>query len=34
VQDRATRLMLHATHLELAHPFSGKVLQFRSDPPF
>ena len=34
VQDRAPRLMLHATQLEFAHPSSGKTLLLRSDPPF
>lgn len=34
VQDRAPRLMLHATQLEFAHPSSGKTLLLRSDAPF
>ena len=34
VQERAPRLMLHATRLELAHPADGKALRFSSDPPF
>lgn len=34
VQEMAPRLMLHATQLELAHPTTGKALQFRSNPPF
>jgi tRNA pseudouridine32 synthase/23S rRNA pseudouridine746 synthase len=34
VQDRAPRLMLHATRLEFAHPASGAALRFDSRPPF
>jgi tRNA pseudouridine32 synthase/23S rRNA pseudouridine746 synthase len=34
VQERAPRLMLHATRLELAHPATGEALRFDSPPPF
>ncbi len=34
VQARATRLLLHATRLTLAHPRSGQTLQFDSPAPF
>lgn len=34
VQDRAARLMLHATRLELAHPATGEPLGFVSAAPF
>lgn len=34
VQDRAPRLMLHATRLEFAHPATGAALLFESRPPF
>ncbi len=31
---RGEQLMLHATFLSFAHPSSGKILQFSSEPPF
>ena len=34
VQVRASRLLLHATRLALAHPVTGKALQFDSPAPF
>lgn len=34
VQERAARLMLHATRLELAHPATGEPLRFVSNEPF
>ena len=34
VQDRATRLMLHATRLAFAHPATGDPLRVESPPPF
>jgi tRNA pseudouridine32 synthase / 23S rRNA pseudouridine746 synthase len=34
VQERAPRLMLHASHLEFAHPTDGRPLRFESAPPF
>lgn len=34
VHERAPRLMLHATRLELAHPETGQALRFDSRPPF
>lgn len=34
VQDAASRLLLHATRLELAHPFTGAPLRFDSPVPF
>lgn len=34
VQERAPRLMLHATRLELAHPATGQPLRFDSPAPF
>lgn len=34
VQDRAPRLMLHATRLEFAHPATSAALRFDSRPPF
>ncbi|SFM56544.1 RluA family pseudouridine synthase [Variovorax sp. OV329] len=33
-QARAPRLLLHATRLELAHPFTGAPLRFESPVPF
>ncbi len=33
-QARATRLLLHARELTLAHPLTGVPLTFRSEPPF
>lgn len=33
-QARASRLLLHATHLQLPHPRSGAALAFSSAPPF
>jgi len=34
VQDRAGRLMLHATRLAFAHPASGEPMSFHSPAPF
>jgi tRNA pseudouridine32 synthase/23S rRNA pseudouridine746 synthase len=34
VQERAARLMLHATRLDLAHPVTGEPLSFTSEAPF
>ena len=34
VQQRASRLMLHASSLALAHPHSGEMMQFSNPPPF
>ena len=34
VQARASRLLLHATRLTLAHPLTGEPLRFDSAPPF
>ena len=34
VQQRASRLMLHASALALAHPHSGAMMQFSNPPPF
>ena len=34
VQARASRLLLHATRLALAHPVTGQALQFDSPAPF
>ena len=34
VYRAAPRLMLHATHLQLQHPFSGVALDWTSPPPF
>jgi len=34
VQDRAGRLMLHATRLAFAHPATGEPMSFRSPAPF
>jgi tRNA pseudouridine32 synthase/23S rRNA pseudouridine746 synthase len=34
VHERAPRLMLHATRLQLTHPATGEALQFDSRPPF
>lgn len=34
VQARATRLLLHASELQFAHPVSGEMRQFHSAPPF
>jgi tRNA pseudouridine32 synthase/23S rRNA pseudouridine746 synthase len=34
VQERAGRLLLHATHLQLPHPASGEAVAFASTPPF
>ena len=34
VQARASRLLLHATRLVLAHPVTGQALQFDSPAPF
>ena len=34
VQARASRLLLHATRLTLAHPVTGETLRFDSVPPF
>jgi tRNA pseudouridine32 synthase/23S rRNA pseudouridine746 synthase len=34
VQKRATRLMLHATRLEMAHPVTDEPLRFCSEAPF
>jgi tRNA pseudouridine32 synthase/23S rRNA pseudouridine746 synthase len=34
VRQRAERLLLHASELELAHPADGRVLRFESPPPF
>ena len=34
VQERASRLMLHATTLEFAHPATGETLRLESPPPF
>jgi tRNA pseudouridine32 synthase / 23S rRNA pseudouridine746 synthase len=34
VQARASRLLLHATALQLAHPATGEPLAFVSTPPF
>jgi tRNA pseudouridine32 synthase/23S rRNA pseudouridine746 synthase len=34
VQDRAVRLMLHATALHLQHPLHGEALSFASPAPF
>lgn len=31
---KAERLMLHASSLLFAHPYSGAILDFRSKPPF
>jgi tRNA pseudouridine32 synthase/23S rRNA pseudouridine746 synthase len=33
-QAKATRLLLHASRLELNHPVSGQALVFTSEPPF
>ena len=33
-QARATRLLLHACALTLAHPFTGETVAFASTPPF
>ena len=32
--DKANRLLLHATRLELTHPVSLQTMLFVSDPPF
>jgi tRNA pseudouridine32 synthase/23S rRNA pseudouridine746 synthase len=34
VQQRAPRLLLHASRLALAHPASGEAMAFESAPPF
>lgn len=34
VQERAPRLMLHATRLDLAHPRTGEPLRFDREAPF
>jgi tRNA pseudouridine32 synthase/23S rRNA pseudouridine746 synthase len=34
VQERAPRLLLHATHLQLLHPATGEAVAFASTPPF
>jgi tRNA pseudouridine32 synthase/23S rRNA pseudouridine746 synthase len=34
VQAQSTRLLLHASTLELAHPVSGERVCFASEPPF
>ena len=34
VQQRASRLMLHASALEFAHPQTGKIMRFDSRAPF
>ena len=34
VQVRASRLLLHASRLALAHPLTGQPLVFDSPPPF
>ncbi len=33
-QGKASRLLLHATRLELTHPVSRQAMVFTSDPPF
>ena len=34
VQQRAGRLLLHASDLALTHPETGQIMQFHSPPPF
>ena len=34
VRTQSTRLLLHASHLTLAHPVSGQTMQFDSPTPF
>jgi tRNA pseudouridine32 synthase/23S rRNA pseudouridine746 synthase len=33
-QERAERLLLHASHLEFRHPITDEALRFESPPPF
>jgi tRNA pseudouridine32 synthase / 23S rRNA pseudouridine746 synthase len=34
IQNQSARLLLHASTLQLTHPFTDKLLQFQHEPPF